>query len=124
MLDGRTSLKKSTDRLFAKKHNTVGLDLANVTIDSTTQDANGFLDCARQALPNASRHGSTQDAITNLLCAKNIGPANIVGHGATGLIATGAGMPASCSPDKCMRHLHLQHSENDLIRLKDNFGSL
>jgi hypothetical protein len=66
------------------------------TIDHTTTD-NGFLGCARGGVPGAGSHGSTADAVQNLLNC--LGPtrqsAHIVGHGNDGIIVTGTGQNAN-----------------------------
>jgi hypothetical protein len=66
-------------------------------IDKTSQASggsdNGFLDCARNHTPGFSSHGSTGEAVANLIhCfADSSGIANIVGHGNDGFIVTGQG---------------------------------
>ncbi len=67
------------------------------TIDHTSKAAggadNGFLDCARSHTPGYMSHGTTAEAVNNLLnCfGTNAGIAEIVGHGNDGLIVTGQG---------------------------------
>lgn len=83
----------------------VGVSVAGsncVAIDQTTTD-NGFLNCARLGLPGASNHGSTAQAVTNLLACLGAptGNANLVGHGNDGIIVTGTGQNAN-DPDKYM----------------------
>lgn len=71
-----------------------------VSIDQTTND-NGFLNCARLGEPGASNHGSTAQAIANLLACLGAptGTANLIGHGDDGIIVTGTGQNAN-DPDK------------------------
>lgn len=75
------------------------------TIDHTSKAAggadNGFLDCARSHTPGYMSHGTTAEAVNNLLgCfGVNTGTAEFVGHGNDGLIVTGQGQSPS-DPDK------------------------
>lgn len=77
------------------------------TIDATTGAGdNGFLDCARGGHPGVGGHGSTRQAVDNLLaCLPTLAllsagvkkTANIVGHGNDGIVVTGTGQNVSDS---------------------------
>ncbi|MBB1287374.1 hypothetical protein HRH25_23560 [Flavisolibacter sp. BT320] len=70
------------------------------TIDADNND-NGFLPCARAQNPGAGTHGSTAQAIANLITCMGggTGRPNIIGHGNEGLIVTGTG-DETTDPDK------------------------
>lgn len=69
-----------------------------VSIDATTND-NGFLNCARAGSPGAANHGSTQQAVANLMGCTAAGAkaASLIGHGNDGIIVTGTGQQANDS---------------------------
>jgi hypothetical protein len=68
-----------------------------VTIDSKTPD--GYLDNARAGTPRAAANDSTETAVDNLLALRAAQPtattASLVGHGAPGIIQTGAAQDQS-----------------------------
>jgi hypothetical protein len=82
------------------------LDNSNVGCVSIDHTSDGeYLDCTRVAFPGALNHGSTAEAVQNLLrCAGgDIQRANLVGHGMEAGIITGTGLPP-CADDlqRCM----------------------
>ena len=96
------------------------------SIDHTTQDA--YLDNARKGLPSAGNHDSTANAVSNLLnCAKAAGltEMNIIGHGDTGIIITGTGLPP-CEEgyQQCIRFDHPETWSRLISQLKDSCKSL
>jgi hypothetical protein len=94
------------------------------TIDQSTND-NGFLGCARAGDPGAGQHGSTAQAVSNLLAClgAGVGLANIIGHGNDGLIVTGQGQEPT-DPDKYI-FLYNQYAWEPYLRqLRGHVNSL
>ena len=94
------------------------------TIDHTTTD-NGFLNCARASNPGSGSHGSTIDAVNNLLnCigARKI-QTNIIGHGNDGLIVTGTGQITN-DPDKYIGLWNQSNWQPKLTLLANRISSL
>jgi len=92
-----------------------------ISIDHTTPDT--YLDNARTGLPSAGNHDSTANAVSKLLeCAGAAGPVemNIIGHGDTGVIITGTGLPPCVEGyQQCIRFDRPDSWYRLILQLKD-----
>jgi hypothetical protein len=94
------------------------------SIDSDRND-NGFLVCATGQNLGAGLHDSTAIAVYNLLQCLGVqrGKANLVGHGADGIIVTGSGDEIS-TYDKCIGLFNRSYWEPYLNQLRGKVSSL
>jgi hypothetical protein len=94
------------------------------SIDNSTND-NGFLACAFAGNPAAGSHGSTAEAIGNLIAC--LGgrklATNLVGHGDAGIISTGDGQNPQ-NPDKYFSLGNQAYWEPYLTQLRDRVVNL
>jgi len=95
-----------------------------VTIDHTSDGA--YLDCTRTAFPGALQHGSTAEAVQNLLrCAGGaVEKANLVGHGIEGGIITGTGQPPPTDDLRCMTLFNVNNWVPFISLLRDRASNL